>query len=200
MSEPGQPIELDLEKVESAAARSNGLDFPRTRISDAIEAVLGGVGAVINWIWIALVLIIVTNVVMRYVFAVNFIWVEEVQWHLYSIGFMIGIGYAVMHDTHVRVDVIAASLSPRARAIIEFGGIVLLILPLVYLMIAYSIPFVERSFTRAEGSPAVGGLPFRWKIKSVLLIAFAYIGLAALARLVRVSAFLFGFPRARQEA
>ncbi|WP_196258042.1 TRAP transporter small permease subunit [Pelagibacterium limicola] len=199
MSEPGQEIELDLEQIESAAARGGTLDFPRTALSDVIEAVLGAIGAVINWIWIVLVLVIVANVIGRYIFSVNFIWVEEVQWHLYAIGFMIGIGYAILHDTHVRVDVIAGSLSPRKRAVIEFLGIALLILPLVYLMITYSIPFVERSFTRGEGSPAVGGLPSRWMIKSVLLIAFAYIGLAALARLVRVSAFLFGFPKAKAQ-
>jgi TRAP-type mannitol/chloroaromatic compound transport system permease small subunit len=199
MAETEQEIVIDLEQVENAVARSHTLDFPRTRVSDVIEAVLGAVGSVINWIWITLVLIIVANVVMRYIFSVNFIWIEEVQWHLYAIGFMIGIGYAIMHDSHVRVDVIASSVSPRTRAIIEFLGIALFILPLVYVMIAYSIPLVERSFSRGEGSPAVGGLPYRWMIKSVLLIAFAYIGLAAMARLARVSAFLFGFPRARQE-
>jgi hypothetical protein len=53
---------------------------------------------VINWIWIILVLIIVVNVTMRYALRVNYIWVEEVQWHMYAVGFMLGIGYAILHD------------------------------------------------------------------------------------------------------
>jgi TRAP-type mannitol/chloroaromatic compound transport system permease small subunit len=48
---------------------------------------------------------------------VNYIWIEEVQWHMYAVGFMLGIGYAVKHDGHVRVDVLAMNFSPEARAV-----------------------------------------------------------------------------------
>jgi TRAP-type mannitol/chloroaromatic compound transport system permease small subunit len=192
MTDQKTEIELDLEKIEQASTRAHGLDFPRTWLSDKIEAVLNAIGGVINWIWAVLVLVIVVNVTMRYVLGVNYVWVEEVQWHMYAVGFMIGIGYAITHDGHVRVDVIAANLHPRTRAIIEAIGIVLLIFPLVYLMITYAYPFVERSWVRGEASSAPGGLTNRWVIKSVILIAFVYIGLAALARLLRVVAFLRG--------
>ena len=197
MSQMQPQIELDLDKVEDAGARSHGLDFPRTWLSDMIEKVLELFSYVLNSIWIILVLIIVANVTMRYVLGVNYVWIEEVQWHMYAVGFMFGIGYALMHDSHVRVDVLAANFRPKLRAWIELFAIVVIILPMCYLIISYGIPFVEASYNRGERSSAPGGLANRWMIKSVIVLAFGYIALAAVARLLRVMAFLFNFPRAR---
>ncbi|MGY6536188.1 MAG: TRAP transporter small permease subunit [Pararhodobacter sp.] len=197
MADPRTDFELDLDKIEDAGARSHALDFPRTLISDVIERVLGLFSGLINWLWIVLVLIIVTNVAMRYILNVNYIWVEEVQWHIYAVGFMLGIGYAIMHDSHVRVDVLAATFRKRTRAWIELACIVFILFPLVWIIVSYAIPFVEASWRRGERSSAPGGLANRWAIKAVIIVAFVYIGLAALARLTRVMAFLFNFPRPR---
>ncbi|ATX67004.1 TRAP transporter small permease subunit [Roseinatronobacter bogoriensis] len=197
MSQTNSQFEIDLDKVEDAGARSHGLSFPRTWLSDMIETVLGSLSYVLNAIWFALVLIIVVNVTMRYALGINYVWVEEVQWHIYAVGFMFGIGYAVMHDAHVRVDVLAANFRPTLRAWIEAFSIVVIILPMCWLIISYGIPFVEASYNRGERSSAPGGLANRWMIKSVIVLAFAYIALAAFARLLRVSCFLFNFPRAR---
>lgn len=193
-------IQIDLDKVGEAAGHNPSLVFPQTRLSAKIEAVLGAIGAIISWLWLVLVLIIVANVTMRYVLGVNYIWLEEVQWHIYAVGFMIGIGYAILHDAHVRVDVIAATLKPRTRAIIEFLGIILLIAPLVYLMTRNAIPFVEASWNRNETSSAPGGLANRWAIKSVIIFAFIYMGFAAFARLLRVGAYLFGSGNHRNQS
>ena len=189
-------IVLDLEKIE-AAASTPAFEYPRTWLSDKIEWVIDLIGGLVNWVWLLLVLIIVSNVLMRYVLSTNYVWIEEIQWHIYAVGFMIGIGYTLRHDGHVRVDVVAAMLKPRTRAIFEFLGIVLFILPLVVLMISYAIPFVERSWVRNEVSSAPGGLSNRWAIKSVIIVAFVLIGLAASARLLRVGAFLMGKPAAQ---
>lgn len=180
----------DFDKDGVASGHGGGLNFPQTPLSSKIEAFLNAVGSVINWLWFLLVLIIVVNVSMRYIVGVNYIWVEEIQWHIYAVGFMIGIGYTIIHDGHVRVDVIAGTLKPRTRARIEFLGLLLLVMPLVILMIMYAIPFVEASWTRNETSSAPGGLPHRWAIKGVIILAFAFMGLATIARLSRVWAFL----------
>ncbi|KPQ05907.1 MAG: TRAP-type mannitol/chloroaromatic compound transport system, small permease component [Rhodobacteraceae bacterium HLUCCA12] len=184
----GEPGELPV-------AYDDGLEFPRTRLSNMIEAVINGIGAAVNWLWAALVLIIVVNVTMRYALGVNYIWVEEVQWHIYAIGFMLGIGYAITHDSHVRVDVLAARFRRRTRAWIELLMIVVILGPMVFLIIYFAVPFVEAAYSRGEVSSAVGGLTHRWAIKAVIVVAFAYIGLAALARLVRITALLFGLPK-----
>jgi TRAP-type mannitol/chloroaromatic compound transport system permease small subunit len=97
---------------------------------------------------------------------------EELQWHLYALGWMIGLAYALKLDGHVRVDVLADRLAPRTRAWIELFGLLLLVLPLCYIMLTYGWPFVQRSWQLNEVSAAPGGLPARWIIKSVILLAF----------------------------
>ena len=135
--------------------------------------------------------IIVLNVLLRYAFGEGRIEFEEIQWHLYSIGFLLGMSYAVQADTHIRVDVIHERLSPRAQAWIELYGIVLLLLPFIALVLIFSVPFVLQSYAVGEVSQAPGGLPLRWAIKAVMPLGFALLLLAALSRLTRVWRFLF---------
>jgi TRAP-type mannitol/chloroaromatic compound transport system permease small subunit len=188
-------IKLDVEAVEAAGARGHALDFPQTRVSAAVDRFIAGVAAVFNWIWVLLIVLIVVNVALRYIVGTNFIAMEEMQWHLYAIGFMLGIGYALQQDGHVRVDVLAERFSPRRRAWIELLGLVLIVLPLVAIILYQGWPFVTRAYELNEVSAAPGGLTHRWAIKSVILLAFVYLGLAAFSRVLRVSSFLFGKPR-----
>jgi TRAP-type mannitol/chloroaromatic compound transport system permease small subunit len=188
-------IKLDVEAVEAAGARGHALDFPQTRLSAAIDRAIVGVAAVINWIWVILIALIVVNVALRYVIGTNFIAMEEMQWHLYAIGFMLGLGYTLQQDGHVRVDVLAERFTPRRRAWIELLGLALIVLPLVAIILYQAWPFVTRAYGLGEVSAAPGGLGHRWAIKSVILVAFAFLGLAALSRLLRVTSFLFGAPR-----
>lgn len=198
MSKRVSEIDLDLEAVEAAAARGHALDFPRTAISDVIDSLVAAFHVIINWIWVLLIVLIVTNVTLRYMIGTNYIAMEELQWHLFAIGWMIGLAYAVKLDGHVRVDVLAERLRPRTRAWIELIGILIFVLPLCYIMLTNGWPFVQRAWTINEISAAPGGLTNRWAIKAVILLAFALLGLAALSRLLRVSAFLFGFPAPRR--
>ncbi len=198
MNQKDTGVDIDLEAVEAAAARGHALDFPRTAVSDALDAIVGAFHVVINWIWVLLIALIVVNVTLRYLIGTNYIALEELQWHLFAVGWMIGLAYAVKLDGHVRVDVIAERFRPRTRAWIELFGIVLFVLPLCYILLTNGWPFVQRSWNINEVSAAPGGLTNRWAIKAVILLAFALLGLAALSRLLRVSAFLFGFPAPRR--
>lgn len=187
-------FQVDADAVEAAAARGHALDFPHTRASDAIDRFIVAVASVINWIWVILILLIVVNVALRYVFGTNFVAMEEAQWHLYAIGFMLGIGFTLQQDGHVRVDVLAEHLPRRRRAWIELFGLTLIVLPLCLILMVQAWPFVTRAYQLGEVSAAPGGLPHRWAIKAVILLAVAYLGLAAFSRLLRVSSFLFGRP------
>lgn len=166
-------------------------DLPGTRFSNAVDPFITRIGNAVSWIWIVLLGVIVINVFMRYALGEGRIEFEEIQWHLYSIGFMIGLGYAVVHDAHIRVDIVHERLSPLARAWIDLYGILLLVLPFVVLMLIYAVPFIADSFVTSETSPSPGGLPYRWLIKSMLFIGFALLGLAAVSRLTRLWAYLF---------
>jgi TRAP-type mannitol/chloroaromatic compound transport system permease small subunit len=139
-----------------------------------------------------LLLVIVVNVALRYLFGDGHIELEELQWHLYSAGFLLGLSYAVQSDSHIRVDVVAERLHPRQRAWLELYGILLALLPFVVLVLWYSLPFVQSSWALSEVSASPGGLPARWLIKAALPLAFFVLLLAVLSRLSRVWKFLFG--------
>lgn len=183
-------LEIDLDRVEAATGHGSLPELPRTWLSDRIEGVLSAIGWVVNWSWLFLVVLIVGTVAMRHFLGGNTIPLEEAQWHIFAIGYLIGIGYAIMHDSHVRVDAVVSGLRPTTRAVIEVFGLSLFVLPMVWIVIVYAVPFVQIAFERGERSPSPGGLGNRWLIKAVIIVAFTFIGLAALARLLRVVAFL----------
>lgn len=168
--------------------------LPHTRLTLRLDALIRKVGDTLSWIWLVLLATIVLNVVMRYVFGEGRIEFEELQWHLYAIGFLAGVSYAVESDDHVRVDFVRARLSQRTQAWVELYGILLLLLPFISLIVYFSLPFVAYSWQTAEVSAAPGGLPFRWLIKGALLAGFVLLGVAAFSRLLRVSSYLFDAP------
>lgn len=170
--------------------------LPHTRFSVVVDRWLRALGEWLSWIWLVLLFVIVLNVTLRYLFGEGRIEFEEIQWHLYAVGFLLGLSYAVEQDVHIRVDVLHERLSLRMQAWIELYGIVLLLLPFAALVIIYCLPFIHYSFETGETSPSPGGLPYRFVIKSFLLIGFVLLVVAALSRLTRVWSLLFGVPRA----
>lgn len=168
--------------------------LPHTRVSRRLDACVRWIGGSVSWIWVALIGVVLANVVLRYVFGEGRIELEEVQWHLYSIGFLCALGYTLESDDHIRVDFLHGRLAPRMQAWVELYGILLLLLPFVALVLVFAAPFVASSFAQGEVSAAPGGLPHRFAIKAVMIAGFALLGVAAVSRLLRVAAFLFGRP------
>lgn len=169
--------------------------LPQTRLSAAITRFFETFVGVLSWAWLALVGVVIVNVTMRYFFGEGRIEFEEIQWHLYSIGFLLGLSGCMDSDNHIRVDVFHDKLSLRMQAWIELYGLLLLFFPFVLLVLIFSVPFVEYSFVISEVSDSPGGLPFRWAIKSVLPVSMVLLFTAGIGRLLRVSSFLFGRPR-----
>ena len=168
------------------------LDLPPTRSSRLIDPLLIRIGEAASWLWLLLLVIIVGNVVLRYWFGEGRIELEEIQWHIYSVGFLLGLAYAFQADVHIRVDVVSERLQPRTRAWLELYGLILGLFPFIMLFLIHGIPFVAQSWAVGEVSQAPGGLPYRWLIKAVLPFSFLLLMLAAWSRLTRVWRFLFG--------
>jgi len=182
----------------SVASGAAGLQLPHTLYSNFVDRLIIRLGDAVSWIWLLLLAVIVLNVVMRYVFAQGRIEFEEIQWHLYSIGFLLGLSYGFVTDSHIRVDVIRERLSPTMQAWIELYGSLLLLLPFIFLVLIAAVPFIAYSFSTGEISEAPGGLPFRWCIKSFLAIGFLLLLLSVTARLSRVFCFLFSWPEEKK--
>lgn len=179
-------------KPPTDGPHSGPSDFslPETAVSRACDRVIVFFGEASSWLWTILMLLIVYQVVLRYVFSIGSIKLEEVQWHLYAVGFLLGLAFTEVRQRHVRIDVLAEHFSRRTRLWIELGGIVFLLLPIALFMIWYAIPFVARAWELNEISAAPDGLPYRWALKSFIVTAFMLLALAGVSRLTRVWAAL----------
>ncbi len=179
--------------VPHEAGRS-GIALPTTAFSRASDRLIGWFGEIASALWSVLVLVIVAQVVARYVFNEGSIMMEELQWHLYAVGFMLGLSFTEMHERNVRIDVLAETFAPRTRLWIELFGTGFLLISFTSFIVWFSIPFFMSSWEAGEISAAPGGLPYRWFLKSFLVTAFALLALAGLSRLTRVWVALFARP------
>lgn len=173
----------------------NHARLPETHLSRALDHFILRVGRIASWLWLLLMAVILLNVVLRYSFGEGRIELEELQWHIYALGFLMALSLGVVTDDHIRVDLLHERFSLRQQAWIELYGGLLLMLPFLALILIYAIPFVLHSFAAGEVSQAPGGLPYRWLIKAALPVGFAFLTLAVLARLTRATAALFGHPK-----
>ncbi len=180
------------------------LEHPETdrqKIAVAIDTSVKAVGHVVMWANVLLMAAIFSQVSLRYLFSQNYPKLDEIQWHFYGIVTMIGISYALITDSHVRVDVLHMQLSRRAQRIIEVIGILTLLTPFIYLMIDQGYDYFYESFRVNERSDSPTGLPARWAFKAVIPISFILLALAALARLIHDGhALLYGPASERKGA
>jgi TRAP-type mannitol/chloroaromatic compound transport system permease small subunit len=116
----------------------------------------------------------------------------EVQWYLFAATVMLGASYTLFRNEHVRVDIVYANLSPRARLWVDVFGFIFFLLPATILLAWMTWPFFMDSFVRNEGSPNAGGL-VRWPVKILLPIGFALLTLQGLSELIKRIALLRGY-------
>jgi len=140
-------------------------------------------GKVISWLVLLMVLIIVYDVAMRFLFNISSVGLQELQWHCFALIFLLGAGYTFKHDGHVRVDVIYQSrwMNEKRRAYVNLLGGIILLIPFCLLVMYASLPFVSASFSFHEGSPDPGGLPYRFLLKGAIPLGFFMIMLQGIA-------------------
>jgi TRAP-type mannitol/chloroaromatic compound transport system permease small subunit len=160
-------------------------------ICDAVDDVLLKFGEYLSWANGILILVIVTQVTLRYGFGRGLVILEELEWHLYSVAFMFGLSYALVSDLHVRVDLLHSAFPKKVQHWIEVLGTLFLLMPFIVAIIIHGWDFFYDSWIHNERSSAPLGLPGRWAIKAVIPMSFAMLGIAALSRLVRSFAFIF---------
>lgn len=126
------------------------------------------VGTAVSWLTSLLVLVVCLNVASRYLLGESRLALQELSWHLFGAIFLMGAGFALKHDRHVRVDVLYAGLSRRTRGWIDLVGTVLFLVPFCVLGIWVSLDFVVNAWSVGETSPDPGGLPWRWIPKALI--------------------------------
>ena len=141
-------------------------------VSRWIDILNEWVGRGVAWVTAGLVMVVFVDVLMRYIFNLSFVFTQELEWHLFGFIFLIGAGYTLLHDGHVRVDIIYQRIGAKGRAWVNFIGVLLFLIPGCIMVITTSWKFTMTSFSMLEGSPDPGGIPFRFIIKGCIPIGF----------------------------
>jgi TRAP-type mannitol/chloroaromatic compound transport system permease small subunit len=132
-------------------------------------------GIIASWLTFVLVLVTCYDVFTRYILNESSIALQELEWHLFAVIFLMSAAYTLIKDEHVRVDVFYSRFSNQKKAWINFLGAVFLLIPFCVLAIYTSKDFVINSFLFKETSPDAGGLPARYIIKSFIPISFMFL-------------------------
>ena len=146
-----------------------------TSICSWIDAVNDRVGRVVSWATLLLVAVTFIDVVMRYFFNKSYVFTQELEWHIFAFIFLMGAGYTLKNDGHVRVEVFYGKMDRKGRAWINLIGVLFFLIPSCIIFIKTSIPFVVKSYQVMEGSPDPGGIPFSFLLKGCIPAGYALI-------------------------
>lgn len=151
------------------------------KTATTIHALNEWVGRSVAWLTAALVLIMCTDVTLRYLLNNTKAWIIELEWHLFALIFLLGAGYAFKHDRHVRVDLFYDRFSKRDQAWINLIGAVIFLIPWCAILIYFTFQYAHTSYLTGEGSPDPGGLPARYLIKFSVTVGLVLLLLQAIA-------------------
>lgn len=156
-------------------------------VSSKIDGFTEFIGKCTSWLVITLVLLVGYDVSMRYLFRSGSIGIQELEWHLFSIIFLIGAAYTLKYDEHVRLDILYKSklLTDRHRAWIDAFGSIFILIPFCLLIIISAWPFVSQAYIHNEASPDPGGLPLRWLIKCMIPAGFFLILIQGISETIK---------------
>ena len=165
---------------ESAKRMNAAIAFIR-----AVDRINEVVGRIVAWLTFGTVAVCFLVVVLRYVFSIGYVWLQELYVWQHAVVFMLGAGYTLLHGGHVRVDIFYARMSPRRRAVVDLFGTLVFLLPWLGVVAYYGIPFLALSWRLFEPSSQSDGLPGFFLLKSVIPAFCLLLGLQGLALAAR---------------
>ena len=168
------------------------------QLARRIDAFQERFGQAVSWLMFAMVVVVFGDVVSRYLFNKSSVFTQELEWHLFGLVYLLAAGYTMLHDEHVRIDIVYSKWSPRRKAAMDFTMLFVMYLPSAVMILSATIPFVKHSFAVNEGSPDPGGIPFRWAYKSVIIVGFLLLTLQAVAQAIKNFYWMMGWE-AREE-
>ena len=161
------------------------------KLSRLIDTINEWIGKLTMWLVLAAVIISAGNASLRKAFNIGSNASLEIQWYLFAAVFMLGVGYVMLRNAHVRIDFISSKLTKRTNAIIDAIGIVIFTIPLSLIMINLGWPVFMRAFDTGEMSQNAGGL-IRWPMWALLPLGFSILLAQASSELIKRIAFITG--------
>ena len=150
----------------------------------AVERFVDRVGRATSWLALVIVVLMATNVVLRYLFSYGSVWAQELEWHLLAPLILFAIAYALQKGEHVRVDVLYARFTPRGKAVVNLVEAVIC-LAVSILIVWLSINYVQQAYVIDEKSADPGGLTHRWVLKALIPAGFVLVALQSVAEIVK---------------
>lgn len=160
-------------------------------LSARIDQMSQWLGRWVAWLVLAAVLISAGNAVSRKAFNIGSNALLEFQWYLFAAVFLLGAGYTLLRQEHVRIDVLSGRFSKRTQIWIDLIGICVFLFPFVILVVKLSLPLVVNAYQIGEVSSNAGGL-LRWPVFALLPLGLVFLGLQAVSELIKRVAFLKG--------
>ncbi len=157
-----------------------------------IDRLNEGIGRAVAWLALVMALTQFAVVVARYVFNLGNTAVQESIWYMHGILFMVGAGYTLLHNGHVRVDILYREASDRRRAMVDLFGCMVFLLPVAGLTLYYSWSYVIDSWRVLEGSTEIAGLPGIFLLKTVIWAFASLVGLQGVSMALRAGLYLAG--------
>lgn len=160
-------------------------------ISHAIDALNERVGRTVLWLVLVMVLVSASNASARYLFNLSSNAWLELQWYLFAAVFLLCAGYTLLHNAHIRIDVVSSRLTRRAQAWIDVFGTLFFLLPVSLYIMCLAWPIFVNAWVSGEMSSNAGGL-IRWPARLIVPVGFFLLSLQGVSELIKRIAFLKG--------
>src|SRR3954447_17279566 len=159
--------------------------------SRAVDVMNEWIGRAVYWLVLIVVLVSAANATSRYALnRASNAWLE-LQWYLFAAVFLLCAGYTLLHNEHIRIDVVASRLSRRAQIWIDVFGLVVFLLPMTLFIMWLSWPIFMNAWTSGEISGNAGGL-IRWPARLLVPAGFFLLSLQGISELIKRIAYLRG--------
>lgn len=161
------------------------------KLSGLIDALTERVGKSLIWLVLIMTIISAGNAIMRYTIHYSSNAFLEIQWYLFSAIFLLGAGYTLKKNEHVRIDLIAGKLSKRGQTWIDIFGIIFFLMPMAIAIMYLSWPVFMLAIETNEQSNNAGGLTV-WPARLMVPLGFFLLVLQGLSELIKRVGFLKG--------
>jgi TRAP-type mannitol/chloroaromatic compound transport system permease small subunit len=158
------------------------------RLAGAIDRLTTAIGRAAAWLILILVLVQFVIVLLRYVFGLGSIWLQESVVYAHALAFLLAAAWALAIGAHVRVDIFYRDAKPRSQALIDLVGAVVFLLPMAGLILWISLPYAARSWAILERSKETAGIPAVFLLKTAIPLFAAFLILQGLAQILRAAA------------
>ncbi|GAB6143793.1 TRAP transporter small permease subunit [Desulfocicer niacini] len=165
-----------------------------------VDSLSDKIGHLVGWMTTLMVLTVFYDTVMRYTFNKGNVALQELEWHLFAIVFLIGAAYTLKEDGHVRVDILYVGLSKKTKAWIDFLGIFVFLIPFSIMVIIATKGFIMNSWAIREISPDPGGLPARYILKTMIPLGFFLLIVQGLSQAAKNFMIIRGYKRQGDKA